>query len=203
MTTFAEVQRILTAPIRDLPTDLAKRYQAKLEGYRADFEPRGMLENDLVAEMAHLVLQLEQTRAVAAAVVAIRVETAAAEARPAQPPSSGRGSAATIATRGWPRSTCRRWPSTPRPTAHGCAGTTTRVSEGCTVRSPHSSSSARPPPSPDPIPPNPIASTPAPHRSTLVRALRARRAKSRGSPTHPSTSPATAIRPPRRIDNST
>ena len=81
MNTVPELQRVLTAPpIRDLPTDLAKRYQAKLEGYRADFEPRGTLENDLVAEMAHLVLQLEQTRAVAAALVAIRVETAAAEA---------------------------------------------------------------------------------------------------------------------------
>jgi len=78
MTMVSEVQRALTAPpIPDLPTDLAKRYQAKLEGYRADFEPRGTLENDLVAEMAHLVLQLEQTRAVAAAVVAIRVETSA------------------------------------------------------------------------------------------------------------------------------
>ena len=80
MTTVQEVQRVLTAPIPDLPTDLAKRYQAKLEGYRADFEPRGTLENDLVAEMAHLVLELEQTRAVAAAVVAIRVETAQAGA---------------------------------------------------------------------------------------------------------------------------
>ena len=202
MTTVSEVQRALTTQIRDLPTDLAKRYQAKLEGYRADFEPRGTLENDLVAEMAHLVLQLEQTRAVAAAVVAIHVETVAFSARPAQPPPSGRGPAATIATRGWPRSTCRRWPSTPRPTATRCAGTTTRASEGCTVRSPHSSSSARPPPSPDAIPPNPSASTPAPQRSTLVPALRARRAKSSGSPTHPSTSPATAFRPPRRIGNS-
>ena len=77
MTTVPDMQRGVTAPIRDLPTDLAKRYQAKLEGYRADFEPRGTLENDLVAEMAHLVLQLEQTRAVAAALAAIRVETAA------------------------------------------------------------------------------------------------------------------------------
>ena len=77
MTTVSEVQRPLTTPIRDLPTDLARRYQAKLEGYRADFEPRGTLENDLVAEMAHLVLQLEQTRAVATALAAIRVETAA------------------------------------------------------------------------------------------------------------------------------
>ena len=79
MTTVSEVQGALTTQIRDLPTDLAKRYQAKLEGYRADFEPRGTLENDLVAEMAHLVLQLEQTRAVAAALVAIHVETVAFE----------------------------------------------------------------------------------------------------------------------------
>jgi hypothetical protein len=78
MTMVPDVQRALTAPIRELPTEHAKRYQAKLEGYRADYEPRGTLENDLVAEMAHLVLQLEQTRAVAAAVAAIRVETAAA-----------------------------------------------------------------------------------------------------------------------------
>ena len=126
MTTVAELQHALTAPIRDLPTDDAKRYQAKLEGYRADFEPRGTLENDLVAEMAHLVLQLEQTRTVATALVAIRVETAAAR-------RSGRGPAATIATRGWPRSTCRPWPSTPRPRANGCAGTTARASEPCTV----------------------------------------------------------------------
>ena len=91
MTTVAEVQRVLTTPIRDLPTDLAKRYQAKLEGYRADFEPRGMLENDLVAEMAHLVLQLEQTRAVAAAVVAIRVETAAAERQAGTAAAAGQG----------------------------------------------------------------------------------------------------------------
>ena len=76
MTTVPEVQRPLTAPICDLPTDDARRYQAKLEGYRADFEPRTTLENDLLAEMAHLVLQLEQARAVAAAVAAIRVETA-------------------------------------------------------------------------------------------------------------------------------
>ena len=67
MTMVPDVQRALTAPIRELPTEHAKRYQAKLEGYRADYEPRGTLENDLVAEMAHLVLQLEQTRAVAAA----------------------------------------------------------------------------------------------------------------------------------------
>ena len=93
MTTVSEVQRAMAAAIRDLPTDLAKRYQAKLEGYRADFEPRGSLENDLVAEMAHLVLQLEQTRAVAAAVVAIRVETAGAEARAGALPRRSRRAA--------------------------------------------------------------------------------------------------------------
>ena len=92
MTTVPELQRSLTAPIRDLPTDLARRYQSKLEGYRADFEPRTTLERDLVAEMAHLVLQLEQARAVAAAVVTIRIETEAVERQAGAAAAVGQGS---------------------------------------------------------------------------------------------------------------
>ena len=191
MTTVPELQHALTAPpIRDLPTDLAKRYQAKLEGYRADFEPRGTLENDLVAEMAHLVLQLEQARAVAAALAAIRVETAAVGQGTCRDDRDARLAALHLQTLAFDA----------RPEGGRLRRHYDACERRCTVRSPHSSSSARPPPSPDALPPNPSASTPAPDRSTLVPALRARRAKSSGSPTHPSTSPATAFRPPRRID---
>ena len=119
MTTVPDMQPGVTAPIRDLPTDRAKRSQAKLEGYRADYQPRGTLENDLVAEMAHLVLQLEQARAVAAAVAAIRVETAGRRAG-VLPRRSRRA--------GWPHPLADAGLRRHGPTATACAGAQTRAS---------------------------------------------------------------------------
>ena len=202
MTTVSEVQRALTTPIRDLPTDLARRYQAKLEGYRADFEPRGTLENDLVAEMAHLVLQLEQTRAVAAALVAIHVETVAFERQAVQQPPPGRGPSAPIATCGWPAldlqtlafdatpdgERLRRHYAACDRALHRTIATFLKLRKAAAIAGSNTTLTEREYAGTAPVGPRPMP--------------RARRAKSRGSPTHPSTSPATAIRPPRLFDNS-
>ena len=194
MTTVSEVQRTLTTPIRDLPTDLAKRYQAKLEGYRADFEPRGTLENDLVAEMAHLVLQLEQTRAVATALAAIRVETGrtAVGQGPCRDDREARLAALHLQTLAFDATPdggrLRRHYDACERGLHRTIATFLKLRKAAAIAGCHTTETEREYAGTAPVDPRP--------------SVRARRARSNGSPTHPSTSPATAIRPPRLIDNS-